>query len=65
MWGSRIPNPVIFFAGIVAAATLFGVPVRAADVGAAAPASSQPIVLFSPNASATTPAASRRLPATT
>jgi hypothetical protein len=57
MRGSRIPNPVIFLAGVVAAATLFGVSAQAADVDSTAPASGQPIVLFSPNALATTLAA--------
>ena len=55
MRGWRTPNPMFFFAGVIAAATLVGAPVRAADVGSAAPASGQPIALYSPNAPAPTP----------
>jgi hypothetical protein len=50
MRGSRIPNPVIIGATIVAAMLLPATSLQAADYDPAAPTLGPPVVLFSPNA---------------
>ena len=55
MRGSRIPNPVIIGATIVAAMLSPAVSPRAADYDPAAPTLGPPVVLFSPNANTPAP----------
>jgi hypothetical protein len=63
MRGSRIPNPVIVGATVIAATLLPAVSVRAADFDPTTPTLGQPVVLFSPNTPATTTAARSPAPA--
>jgi hypothetical protein len=63
MRGSRIPNPVIVGATLVAAMLLPAVSPQAADYDPTAPTLGPPVVLFSPNAPATTPAIRSAAPA--
>jgi hypothetical protein len=57
MRGSRIPNPMVFGATVVAATLLPAVSPRAADYDPAAPTLGKPVVLFSPNTNAPAPTA--------